>query len=139
MKVQSLKTYHHVRLYHRSESSVPRTVRAGMVSVYVCVMSVEISLPSDIANSWDTITVGSDHRPWIESTENSLPTPNRYGDCSTCGDCTCEAARVACVMLNAKYAITYSQARAPVRRISRRTSGLDEKNSGMAVGYYGSG
>jgi hypothetical protein len=66
-------------------------------------MNVKIALPGDIANSCDTITDGSDHRPWIEFTENNSPRPNRYGDC------TCEAAKVACALLNAKNVVTYSQ------------------------------
>jgi hypothetical protein len=132
MKVQTLKTYHHVSLYHRSESSVPRKVRANGLSI--CIMNVEISLPSDIANSCNTITDGSDHGPWIEFTGYNSPRPNRYGDS------TCEAAKVACAMLNPKNAVAYSQAaqaQAPVLCILRRSSDLEEKNQG-GIGYYGS-
>ena len=65
MKVQDLKTYHHVGLYYRSESRVPRTARENGLSI--CTMSVEILLPSDITNSCNTTMDSSDHKPLTES------------------------------------------------------------------------
>jgi len=106
--------------------------RSGQSCLSICIMNVEISLPGDIANSCNTITDDSDHTPWIEFTENNSPRPKRYGDCA------CEAARVACAMLNAKNAVTYSKTRAPVRCILRRTSDMRKRTEvGLQAGYYG--
>jgi hypothetical protein len=77
--------------------------RSGKNCLSICIMKVEISLPGDIPNSCNTKTDGSDHGPWIEFTENGSPRPNRYGDSA------CEAAKVACAMLNAKNVVAYSQ------------------------------
>jgi hypothetical protein len=131
MKGEKLKTNHHIGLHHRSNSKVPRMESGRGVASFHFSMSTktvgDCHYPVISPIPVRRLRVNQNHRSLGKSHRNSSPTPNRYGEA------VCGTARVVCERVDARNAVTHSQAREPTSRILSRTSGAERKNRGGGI------